>query len=105
METVSFGALWLVAIAIYPSSWLGMAIYLVLNVGFGTIGHVGVEPCPRALLRWPGLRQLGTSTFHAEHHASPHHNFGFYTLIWDRLFGTLHPAYARDFVDGVAPTT
>jgi hypothetical protein len=25
------------------------------------------------------------------------HNYGFYTLIWDRLFGTLRPDYRESF--------
>ena len=36
-------------------------------------------------------------SFHAQHHAEPTHNFGFYTLLWDRLFGTLHPEYEARF--------
>jgi sterol desaturase/sphingolipid hydroxylase (fatty acid hydroxylase superfamily) len=97
VETVSFGGLWLVVIAIYPSSWLGMSIYLALNVAFGVLGHIGVEPFPRAWVKWPGLRHVGTSTFHAQHHADPEHNFGFYTLVWDRIFGTLSPEYEERF--------
>lgn len=102
LETVSFGALWLAVISVYPASWLGMSIYLVLNVGFGALGHIGVEPFPRTWIRWPVLRQLGTSTFHAQHHDGPTTNFGFYTLIWDRLFGTLSPDYERRFVEGIS---
>jgi sterol desaturase/sphingolipid hydroxylase (fatty acid hydroxylase superfamily) len=97
VETLSFGALWLVVIALYPASWLGMSTYLALNVAFGVLGHVGVEPFPRAWVRWPGLRHIGTSTFHARHHADPSHNFGFYTLVWDRIFGTLSPDYDARF--------
>jgi lathosterol oxidase len=41
----------------------------------------------------PPLRLLGTSTFHAEHHEHRQFNFGFCTLIWDKLFGTLDPEY------------
>jgi sterol desaturase/sphingolipid hydroxylase (fatty acid hydroxylase superfamily) len=28
---------------------------------------------------------------HARHHEGPTQNYGFYTLVWDRLFGTLAP--------------
>jgi sterol desaturase/sphingolipid hydroxylase (fatty acid hydroxylase superfamily) len=99
-ETVSFGALWLVAISLYSASWLGMSIYLTLNVLFGVLGHVGVEPFPSRVVRLPAVRHVGTSTFHAQHHADPAHNFGFYTLLWDRLFGTLHPSYEERFQRG-----
>jgi sterol desaturase/sphingolipid hydroxylase (fatty acid hydroxylase superfamily) len=96
-ETLGFGALWLVVIVIYPSTFIGMIVYLTLNVAFGLIGHLGVEPYPRRWLELPLLRLVSTSTFHAEHHQDRHHNFGFYTVLWDRLFGTLSPDYTREF--------
>ncbi len=96
-ETISFGVLWLAVIALYDASWLGMSIYLGLNVLFGLIGHLGVEPLPDSWRRIPLLGYLSTSTFHAQHHHDKEHNFGFYTLFWDRLFGTLSPHYAEEF--------
>ncbi|MBI3652675.1 MAG: sterol desaturase family protein [Acidobacteria bacterium] len=96
-EAVSFGSLWLVVIALYDVSWLGMTIYLALNVAFGIIGHLGVEPFPDFVKRAPLLSWLSTSTFHARHHQDLRHNFGFYTLIWDKLFGTLSPRYVEEF--------
>jgi lathosterol oxidase len=95
LEVLGFGGLWLAVLWLYPSSWLGIVVYLSLNLAFGLIGHLGVEPFPRS---WDGHRVLGllgTSTFHAGHHRDGRGNFGFYTLIWDRLFGTLHPRAAE----------
>jgi lathosterol oxidase len=97
LEVLGFGGLWLVVITLNRSSWLGMVVYLVLNVVFGTMGHLGVEPMPRAWTRWRVLRSIGTSTFHAGHHHDLGVNFGFYTLFWDRLFGTLDPRYTSEF--------
>ena len=94
-EVLGFGALWLALITLYPATWAGILIYLGLNLAFGTLGHLGVEPFPAAMARWPLLRHLGSSTFHANHHQDGHHNFGFYTDVWDRLFGTLAPGVGR----------
>lgn len=91
-ETLAFGALWLAVLTIYETTWLGVAIYLTLNLAFGTIGHLGVEPTP-ALRRHPALRWIASSTFHAGHHVTTETNFGFYTTVWDRLFGTLGRDY------------
>lgn len=97
METLSFGLLWLALLSIYTASWLGITVYLGLNLAFGLLGHLGVEPTPQRWLNIPLLRYISTSTFHAEHHQDKGHNFGFYTLIWDHLFGTLSPDYRDDF--------
>jgi len=102
-ETLGFGMLWLVVISIYQSSFAGMMLYLTLNVAFGLMGHLGVEPFPRRWLELPLIRYISTSTFHAEHHQDRHHNYGFYTVIWDRLFGTLSPVYSDEFQSAAAP--
>lgn len=96
-ETVSFGLLWLTVITIYPASWLGMSVYLMLNVAFGTIGHLGVEPIPASIARNPALGLIAGSTFHARHHHDPEINFGFYTIVWDRLFRTLERRYLENY--------
>jgi lathosterol oxidase len=96
-EVLGFGSLWLIVMWLYPASWLGTSVYLTLNLLFGLTGHLGVEPFPRAWPRWWLLRHVGTSTFHAGHHVRQQYNFGFHTLLWDRLFGTLDPDYARRF--------
>jgi sterol desaturase/sphingolipid hydroxylase (fatty acid hydroxylase superfamily) len=96
-EVLGFGALWLAVITLYPSTWIGMLTYLALNLLFGTVGHLGVEPLPRAWMKLPLLRHIGTSTFHARHHQDGHVNFGFYTDLWDRLFKTLHRRYTQTF--------
>lgn len=86
IETLSFGGLWLTLLCVYPPSWLGMSIYLALNVAFGIIGHLGVEPLPDRVRRLPGIRLIAMAGFHATHHRDPHKNYGFYTSIWDRIF-------------------
>lgn len=96
-ETLSFGMLWLTVVTIFPPSWLGMSVYLMLNVAFGTIGHLGVEPVPAAVAKNPLTGWLAGSTFHARHHHDPEINFGFYTLIWDRLFRTLEKRYLENY--------
>lgn len=96
-ENLAFGALWLTVISAYDASWLGMSAYLCLNVVFGAVGHLGVEPLPASWARRPLLRSLAGASFHAQHHQDMRHNFGFYTLFWDRLLGTLRPDYERHY--------
>lgn len=96
-EVLGFGALLIVVILLVQASQLAIVIYLAFNLIFGLVGHLGVEPAPRTWLKLPILRYVSTSTFHAEHHHDKGYNFGFYTVVWDRLFGTLSPEYQRDF--------
>lgn len=97
IEIFGFGLLMIVFLAIYQMSLGGLMGYLTLNVLWGTLGHSGVEPFPRKFQSIPGLNLLGTSTFHAQHHEHLRFNFGFYTLLWDKLFGTLDPEYDSRF--------
>jgi len=97
LETLAFGGLWLLVMSAHAWSVVGLSVYLATNLGMGMLGHLGVEPLPAWFDRLPVLRHLGTSTFHAQHHQDVRHNFGFYTLVWDRLFGTLLPDYDERF--------
>jgi sterol desaturase/sphingolipid hydroxylase (fatty acid hydroxylase superfamily) len=97
LEALSFGLLWIALLSCYDATWAGMSLYLAFNVLFGLVGHVGVEPLPDRWKAAPVLRYIATSSFHAGHHRDECHNFGFYTLIWDRIFGTLAPRYEEDF--------
>jgi len=97
LEVAGFGALWLLVLVAYSASIEGILIYLAINLVFGLVAHVGVEPAPEKWLRIPVLRYVSTSTFHAEHHMDRFHNYGFYLLLWDRLFHTLSPEYTADF--------
>jgi len=95
LEVLGFGSLMICGIFLFPLSAIAIVIYLNLNIAFGTLGHAGVEPFPSRWFRHAVFRQIGTSTFHGLHHADPQYNFGFYTAIWDRVFGTIHPEYDR----------
>lgn len=88
VEAIAFGGMWLMLLMLYPFHIYAVIIYLVVNVIFGLMGHLGMEPLPARFRRLPVVKYLGTSTFHHDHHQDVHYNFGFYTSIWDRLFGT-----------------
>jgi sterol desaturase/sphingolipid hydroxylase (fatty acid hydroxylase superfamily) len=97
LENLAFGALMLGVLAAYPFSWLATVFYLTFNLASGIVGHLGVEPLPDWWARTPLLRSLTGGSFHARHHQDPACNFGFYTLIWDRLFRTLRKDYWARF--------
>lgn len=97
-EALGFGFLMIAVLILIPFSGAAVVAYLSFNLAFGTVGHLGVEPMPRGVMRIAPFRYLGTSTFHGMHHADRRYNFGFYTTVWDRLFNTLDPGYEGRFL-------
>jgi len=68
-----------------------IALFIVLSIAFiwSTIGHLGYEILPKKLY-FIG-KYLNLPTYHNHHHKTFKYNFGYYTTILDRCFGTLHP--------------
>lgn len=83
-ETIGFGVMMLVLLMCYEFSVVSISIYLLINLIWGTIGHLNREFFPVQFDRF----FIGTTRFHNHHHRDETKNFGFYTSIWDRLFGT-----------------
>lgn len=84
LETIGFGLMMLVLLVGHDFSVISISIYLLLNLIWGTIGHLNREFFPASFDRF----FVGTTRFHNQHHLDESKNFGFYTSIWDRLFGT-----------------
>ena len=98
IEVFGFGAMWLTALVVFtavgfPLTAAGIGIYVAVNLLFGTMGHVGVEPLPDRLRRSWLFRWVATPSFHVGHHLDPRSNMGFYSTVWDRMFGTLAADY------------
>lgn len=96
-ETLGFGGLWLVLLCLRPVSWWAVIIYLTANLVFGLMGHLGIEPLPKKMAQHFFIKWFTTSTFHAHHHQDARVNFGFYTIVWDKLFNTLAKYYHSHF--------
>ena len=98
IEVFGFGAMWLTALVVFtavgfPLTAAGIGIYVAVNLLVGTMGHVGVEPLPDRLRRSWLFRWVATPSFHVGHHLDPRSNMGFYSTVWDRMFGTLASDY------------
>lgn len=83
-ETLGFGWMMIFVFMLYDFSVFSITIYLFINLIWGTIGHLNREFFPK----WTEELFLGTTKFHNQHHLNEKRNFGFYTSIWDRMFGT-----------------
>lgn len=93
LEVLGFGGMWLAVLVAHTFSVWALGGYAVLNLAFGVLGHLGVEPLPVRVRSHPVFRWVATPTMHVGHHARPRYNLGFYTTVWDRLFRTLEPDY------------
>jgi lathosterol oxidase len=83
-ETLGFGLMMIFVFMWYDFSIFSITIYLFINLIWGTVGHLNREFFPK----WTEQLYLGSTKFHNQHHLNEQKNFGFYTVIWDRMFGT-----------------
>jgi len=88
----------LVILVPMPVAALGVA--MVIGSANNLMAHLGYEFLPPWILRVPGLRWMNSATFHGMHHARSHGNYGLFTRVWDRLFGTEIPGYTKQFLRG-----
>jgi len=65
-------------------------IWVSVTIVYTTYLHLGVEIYSQKFLNTKVGRLLYTATEHAKHHSLFKGNYGFYTLIWDRLFKTVN---------------
>jgi len=89
VEVIGFGSLWLCLLAIGNFSIYATILYLMFNVAMGIIGHLRKEFIPERIKNHFIFQWLANTGFHVDHHQHEDYNFGFYTKVWDRIFGTL----------------
>ena len=80
----------LIVVPMHPLAFL---IVSTVMISINVIGHLGYEIYPSGLQATWGGQLLNTATSHNQHHRTYNFNYGLYTLVWDRLFGTMHPKY------------
>jgi len=70
---------------------------MLFQIFYNVYGHLGYELFPRGFQKtWIG-RYFNTSVAHNQHHHKFDGNYGLYTLIWDRVFGTVREDYEETF--------
>lgn len=94
---IQYGFVPLVAL-VSPIPIMTVFVFGLIMTAMNVYGHSGLEVLPGSFLRLPFGRFLLTATHHDLHHSTVHYNFGFYTSVWDRLMGTNHPEYEREFL-------
>lgn len=93
LEAILESAGFLLVVALLPMSLPSFVTFSFLAFVFNVLGHLGYEFVPARLLARDPMRWINSATSHNTHHRKFRVNFGLYTLIWDRLFGTIDPKF------------
>lgn len=71
------------------------SLFMLFQISYNIYGHLGYELWPRSMARhWLGS-WINTGVAHNQHHKFFKGNYGLYTLIWDRMMGTLRKDYVQ----------
>ena len=84
-------AIFVILILIIPLHVTAILAAGVLSLVYNVYGHMGYEIMPRFIANSPLGYWLNKSAYHNQHHRTYRYNYGLYTVIWDRLHGTMHP--------------
>lgn len=74
-----------------------LAIFFLFSIVYNVYGHLGYELYPKGFNKTRIGRWINTSVNHNQHHQYFKGNYGLYTLIWDRIFGTIRKDYDAQF--------
>lgn len=84
---INHGAL-IMLFFLFPIHASHVYIWVSVTIAYTTYLHMGVEIYPSWFLKTKAGKLIYTATEHAKHHSLFKGNYGFYTLIWDKLFKT-----------------
>ncbi|MEL6172893.1 MAG: sterol desaturase family protein, partial [Pseudomonadota bacterium] len=91
LEAVLEIAVFVVIVMLIPMTLSALILVGLFSLIYNVYGHLGYEIMPRFIAKSPLGYVLNKSAYHNQHHRTYRYNYGLYTAIWDRLFGTLHP--------------
>jgi sterol desaturase/sphingolipid hydroxylase (fatty acid hydroxylase superfamily) len=76
-----------------------LAILLFVFAGFSinVYGHLGYEIAPKWFRHSFLFEFMNTSTYHNNHHTKFNGNYGLYFRFWDRVMGTEHADYVKEY--------
>lgn len=80
-----------------PMSIPSLIIFGFVSFIFNVYGHLGYEIAPKWFRHSFLFEILNTSTHHNIHHAKFKGNYGLYFRVWDRIMGTEHPDYVKEY--------
>lgn len=82
---------------IMPLHPLGIIGFIVSGFIINVYGHLGFEIMPRKFRHSVLFEIFNTSVHHNLHHSKFKGNYGLYFRHWDRICGTEHPDYVKEY--------
>jgi lathosterol oxidase len=96
-EACTEGAVLLIIVTIIPMHFITVLLFIVVGFIINVYGHLGYEIAPRWFRHSVFFELLNSSVYHNLHHSKFKGNYGLYFRIWDRLLGTEHPDYVKEY--------
>lgn len=97
IEAITEGAVLIVLAMVLPMHPLAIALFVFAGFVINVYGHLGYEIMPRGFRKTWLFQVINTSTHHNLHHSKFKGNYGLYFRFWDRVMGTEHPDYVREY--------
>jgi lathosterol oxidase len=97
IEAWTEGAVLLVIVMVIPMHPLSITLFVVVAFVINVYGHLGYEIAPIWLRKTFLFEIINTSVYHNFHHSKFKGNYGLYFRMWDRLMGTEHPDYVKEY--------
>ena len=97
LETVFQFAIFPLLLFLLPYHPIAFGSFILYNLAVNTGGHCGFEFLPKYYTKHWFFKWQNPVTHHDMHHSKFNCNFGLYFNIWDRIMGTLHKDYFKNF--------
>ncbi|KAA2242984.1 sterol desaturase family protein [Chitinophaga agrisoli] len=97
LEAAPEGLVLVVITMILPIHQLGIFLFTIAAFIINVYGHLGYEIMPRWVRRTWLFEVINSSVHHNLHHSKFKGNYGLYFRFWDRVMGTEHPDYVKEY--------
>lgn len=97
LEAWTEGLVLLVIVMILPMHIISIGLFVLVGFIINVYGHLGYEIAPKWLRHTILFQISNTSVHHNLHHSKFVGNYGLYFRFWDRLMGTEHPDYVKEY--------
>lgn len=97
LEAITEGLVLVPIVVLIPMHPLTILLFTITGFIINVYGHLGYEIMPQSFRSTWAFEILNSSVHHNMHHSKFKGNYGLYLRIWDRVMGTEHPDYVKEY--------